>query len=72
MLRLFAVLSVCVQQFTSHLQTDTSLAIEAKYMQRWEFDCISQAAASISSWFLGPPSDRQLLKNYLELATGSY
>ncbi|XP_038901388.1 uncharacterized protein LOC120088275 [Benincasa hispida] len=56
--------------YLNELQTDTSLAIEAKYMQRWEFDCISQAAASIPSWFLGSPADGQLLKNYLESATG--
>ncbi|CAK9314724.1 unnamed protein product [Citrullus colocynthis] len=56
--------------YLNELQTDTSLAIEAKYMQRWEFDCISQAAASISSWFPGSPADGKLLKNYLESATG--
>ncbi|KAG7034884.1 hypothetical protein SDJN02_01677, partial [Cucurbita argyrosperma subsp. argyrosperma] len=56
--------------YLNELQTDTSLAIEAKYMQRWEFDCISQAAGSISSWFTGSASDGQLLKTYLESVTG--
>ena len=62
---------VCAQSFSSHLQTDTSLAVESKYMQRWEFDCISHAAGSVSSWFLGSPSDEQLLKSYLESVTGN-
>ncbi|XP_022985925.1 uncharacterized protein LOC111483824 isoform X2 [Cucurbita maxima] len=56
--------------YFNELQTDTSLAVESKYMQRWEFDCISHAAGSVSSWFLGSPSDEQLLKSYLESVTG--
>ncbi|XP_023513017.1 uncharacterized protein LOC111777588 isoform X1 [Cucurbita pepo subsp. pepo] len=56
--------------YLNELQTDTSLAVESKYMQRWEFDCISHAAGSVSSWFLGSPSDEQLLKSYLESVTG--
>ncbi|KAL4014363.1 hypothetical protein IC575_026565 [Cucumis melo] len=56
--------------YLNELQTDTSLAIESKYMQRWEFDSISQAAASMSTWFLGSPTDGKLLKNYLESVTG--
>ncbi|XP_022151026.1 uncharacterized protein LOC111019042 [Momordica charantia] len=56
--------------YFNELQTDTSVAIEAKYMQRWEFDCISQATGCISSWFSGSHSDQLLLKNYLDSITG--
>lgn len=62
---------VCVLQFSCLLQTDTSLAIEAKVMQRWEFDSIAQAASSISSWFLGTLSEQLLLKEYLDSAIGT-
>jgi hypothetical protein len=53
-----------------HLQTDTSLAIEAKIMQRWEFDSVAQAASSLSSWFSGTLSELLQLKGYLDSATG--
>ncbi|XP_062152251.1 uncharacterized protein LOC133860690 [Alnus glutinosa] len=56
--------------YLNELQTDTSLAIEAKVMQRWEFDSIAQAASSISSWFLGTLSEQLLLKEYLDSAIG--
>lgn len=62
---------VSVRQFECLLQTDTSLAIEAKVMQRWEFDSIAQAASSISSWFLGTLSEQLLLKEYLDSAIGT-
>ena len=52
------------------LQTDTSLAIEAKLMQRWEFDTIAQAATFMSSWFPGTISEKLLLKDYLDSAIG--
>ncbi|CAI8595474.1 unnamed protein product [Vicia faba] len=35
--------------YFNELQTDTSLAIEAKLMKRWEFDNIAQAACCMSS-----------------------
>ncbi|XP_062106029.1 uncharacterized protein LOC133817504 isoform X2 [Humulus lupulus] len=56
--------------YLNELQTDTSLAIEAKFMQRWEFDSIAQAASSISSWFSGTTSEKRLLKEYLDSAVG--
>lgn len=56
--------------YLNELQTDTSLAIEAKVMQRWEFDSIAQAASSISSWFMGTSSEQLLLKEYLDSALG--
>ncbi|KAI7744253.1 hypothetical protein M8C21_021159 [Ambrosia artemisiifolia] len=36
--------------YLNELQTDTSLAIEAKYMKRWEFDSINQAVKRINTW----------------------
>jgi len=52
------------------LQTDTSLAIEAKLMKRWEFDSIAQAASCMSSWFSGTTSEQMLLKGHLDSASG--
>lgn len=56
--------------YLNELQTDTSLAIEAKFMKRWEFDSIAQAASYISSWFSGTHDERFLLKDYLDSAIG--
>ncbi|XP_041007395.1 uncharacterized protein LOC121252014 isoform X1 [Juglans microcarpa x Juglans regia] len=56
--------------YLNELQTDTCLAIEAKVMQRWEFDTIAQAASSISSWFLGTLAEQLLLKKCLDSALG--
>ncbi|KAM7498351.1 hypothetical protein LguiA_022765 [Lonicera macranthoides] len=56
--------------YINELQTDTSLAIEAKYMKRWEFDSIEQSARCISSWFPGTYDELCLLKEYLESAIG--
>ncbi|KAE8708079.1 Small ubiquitin-like modifier 1 [Hibiscus syriacus] len=46
-------------------ETDTSLAIEAKFMRRWEFESIDHAVNSISSWFSGEQLDQDYLKEYL-------
>ncbi|GMI66256.1 hypothetical protein like AT2G32970 [Hibiscus trionum] len=51
--------------YYNELQTDTSLAIEAKFMKRWEFDSIDQAARCISSWFSGTGSEQHCLKEHL-------
>ncbi|KAF5949947.1 hypothetical protein HYC85_011940 [Camellia sinensis] len=56
--------------YLNELQTDTSLAIEAIFMKRWEFDSIEQAAKCISSWFSGTHHEQLLLKGYLESAIG--
>lgn len=56
--------------FPCHVQTDTSLAIEAKFMKRWEFDSIAQAARCIPSWFQGTVTERVCLKENLESAIG--
>ena len=63
--------SLCIN-FSSHFQTDTSLAIEAKFMQRWEFDSIDQAASRISSWFSGTFSEKRRLKEYLDSTIGMF
>ncbi|KAL3810546.1 hypothetical protein ACJIZ3_000704 [Penstemon smallii] len=55
--------------YFNELQTDTSFAIEAKFMRRWEFDNIAQAAKCISSWFSGTLNDQILLKDHLDHAT---
>lgn len=52
-------------------QTDTSLAIEAKQMKRWEFDNITQAASFMPSWFSGTLSEQLLLKEHLDSASGN-
>ncbi|KAK9056782.1 hypothetical protein SSX86_024145 [Deinandra increscens subsp. villosa] len=56
--------------YLNELQTDTSLAIEAKYMKRWEFDSINQAAKGISTWFPGTPREQYLLEEYLDSMLG--
>ncbi|RDX90283.1 hypothetical protein CR513_27870, partial [Mucuna pruriens] len=56
--------------YYNELQTDTSLAIEARLMKRWEFDSIAQAASYLSSWFSGTPSEQLLLKEHLDSASG--
>ncbi|KAG6748698.1 hypothetical protein POTOM_048631 [Populus tomentosa] len=55
--------------YLNELQTDTSLAIEAKIMRRWEFDSIAQAASCLSSWFSGTLSELLKLKDFLDSAT---
>ncbi|KAE9594060.1 hypothetical protein Lalb_Chr18g0049761 [Lupinus albus] len=56
--------------YFNELQTDTSLAIEAKLMKRWEFDSIAQATSCMSSWFSGTLSEQLLLKEHLDSASG--
>ncbi|KAJ9560913.1 hypothetical protein OSB04_006073 [Centaurea solstitialis] len=56
--------------YMNELQTDTSLALEAKYMKRWEFDSIAQAAKGITSWFPGTPHERYLLEEHLNSMLG--
>lgn len=54
----------------SFMQTDTSLAIEAKLMRRWEFESIDQAVTNMSQWFSGSKSERSCLREYLETTKG--
>ncbi|KAG9160529.1 hypothetical protein Leryth_019479 [Lithospermum erythrorhizon] len=56
--------------YLNELQTDTSLAIEAKVMNRWEFDSIRQAIKCLTSWFQGTFNEQILLKEYLDSTTG--
>ncbi|XP_021719116.1 uncharacterized protein LOC110686834 isoform X2 [Chenopodium quinoa] len=51
--------------YLNELQTDTSLAIETKFMRRWEFNSIMQAVGCISSWFSGTEHEQNFLKDYL-------
>lgn len=54
-----------------YIQTDTSLAIEAKVMRRWEFDSIAQAARSMAAWFPGTISEQYTLKEHLDARIGT-
>ncbi|KAM7271208.1 hypothetical protein ACFE04_030422 [Oxalis oulophora] len=54
--------------YLNQLQTDTSFAVETKFMRRWEFDSVAQASNCISSWFSGTLFDRLVLKEYLDSA----
>ncbi|MCD7448677.1 hypothetical protein HAX54_045326 [Datura stramonium] len=56
--------------YFNELQTDTSLAIETKFMKRWEFDSVAQAARCMSSWFSGTDTEHHLLKVCLESTIG--
>nr|XP_043629248.1 uncharacterized protein LOC122600575 [Erigeron canadensis] len=56
--------------YLNELQTATSLAIEAKYMNKWEFDSIAQAAQCITSWFPGTPYECLLLEQHLSSIIG--
>lgn len=58
--------------YLSYEQTDTSLALEAKHMRRWEFDSIAQAAKGVTSWFEGTPYEQILLDNHLNSMMGMY
>ncbi|KAF8414154.1 hypothetical protein HHK36_002153 [Tetracentron sinense] len=56
--------------YVNELQTDTSMAIEATVMKRWEFDSIAQALRCISSWFSGTHNEQVLLRGYLDSIIG--
>lgn len=56
--------------YLNELQTDTSLAIEAKYMKRWEFDSIAQSVKCINSWFPGTPNEQSILEEHLNSMLG--
>jgi hypothetical protein len=56
--------------YLNELQTDTSLAIEAKLMRRWEFESIDQAVKSMSQWFSGSKAEKSCLREYLDSTIG--
>ncbi|KAL5729821.1 hypothetical protein ACHQM5_002718 [Ranunculus cassubicifolius] len=56
--------------YLNELQTDTSMALEAKFMKRWEFDSIEHAMSCICIWFSGTYNERLLLQEYLDSLVG--
>ncbi|XP_023640272.1 uncharacterized protein LOC17888330 isoform X1 [Capsella rubella] len=56
--------------YLNELLTDTSLAIEAKLMRRWEFESIDQAVKSMSQWFSGSKAEKSCLREYLDSTIG--
>ncbi|KAF9588479.1 hypothetical protein IFM89_010505 [Coptis chinensis] len=56
--------------YLNELQTDTSMAVEAKVMKRWEFDSIEHALSCISVWFSGTQHESLLLQEYLDSILG--
>ncbi|KAF6992591.1 hypothetical protein CFC21_009567 [Triticum aestivum] len=51
--------------YYNDLLTDTSLALEARYLNKWEFYSAEQAAGCVSQWFLGRASETHSLQGYL-------
>lgn len=51
--------------YLNELLTDTSLALEARYMKKWEFYSAEQAASCTPKWFLGRASEAKALRGYL-------
>ncbi|OVA20018.1 hypothetical protein BVC80_1667g50 [Macleaya cordata] len=56
--------------YLNELQTDTSFAIEAKFMKKWEFESIEEASSCISSWFSGTDPERLSLQECLDSIIG--
>lgn len=52
------------------MQIDTSLAIEAKLMRRWEFESIDHAVTNMSQWFSGSKPEGSCLMEYLDPSKG--
>ncbi|XP_047043854.1 uncharacterized protein LOC124648075 [Lolium rigidum] len=51
--------------YFNDLLTDTSLALEARYINKWEFHNAEQAAGCASQWFLGHALETLSLRGYL-------
>lgn len=51
--------------YLNELLTDTSLALEARYMKKWEFYSAEQAAGCTHLWFLGRATEARALRGYL-------
>ncbi|KAG2625208.1 hypothetical protein PVAP13_3KG202100 [Panicum virgatum] len=51
--------------YLNELLTDTSLALEARYMKKWEFYSAEQAAGCTHLWFLGRAAEARALRGYL-------
>ena len=48
--------------YLNELLTDTSLALEARYMKKWEFYSAEQAAGCTHLWFLGRATEARALR----------
>ncbi|PKA47424.1 hypothetical protein AXF42_Ash020153 [Apostasia shenzhenica] len=53
--------------YLNELQMDATLALEVKFMRKWEFHSPEQALSSLSFWFSGRPSESQSLNRNLRL-----
>uniref|UniRef100_A0A1D1Y2R9 DNA-directed RNA polymerase subunit beta n=1 Tax=Anthurium amnicola TaxID=1678845 RepID=A0A1D1Y2R9_9ARAE len=51
--------------YMNELQTDTSLALEVKFMKKWEFNGPDEASRCISWWFKGTEPETRTLKHNL-------
>ncbi|KAG8069041.1 hypothetical protein GUJ93_ZPchr0005g15869 [Zizania palustris] len=51
--------------YLNELLTDTYLALEARYMKKWDFYSAEQAAGCAPMWFLGRAPEAQALSGYL-------
>nr|XP_034586497.1 uncharacterized protein LOC117848993 [Setaria viridis] len=51
--------------YLNELLSDTSLALEARYMKKWEFYSAEQAAGCTHLWFLGRAAEARALRGYL-------
>ncbi|KAK8925938.1 hypothetical protein KSP39_PZI013703 [Platanthera zijinensis] len=51
--------------YLNELQTDTCMALEVKFMKKWEFDSIEQVSDCMNSWFSGTDNERVILQEYL-------
>ncbi|XP_026392765.1 uncharacterized protein LOC113288040 isoform X2 [Papaver somniferum] len=56
--------------YLNELQTDTSFALETKFMKRWEFESIEEASSGISSWFSGTKNEHVIFQECLDLIEG--
>lgn len=52
--------------YLNELQTDTSMALEARSMRRWEFDSTEQASNCIALWYSGSYYECLILQEYLD------
>lgn len=58
-------------QVVRYLQTDTSFALETKFMKRWEFDSIQEASSGMSSWFSGTKKEHVIFQECLDSIEGT-
>ncbi|MCL7042374.1 hypothetical protein MKW94_002328 [Papaver nudicaule] len=56
--------------YLNELQTDTSFALETKFMIRWEFDSIQEASSGMSSWFSGTKKEHVIFQECLDSIEG--